>query len=74
MILTPPSLQVPEVIPTPTVGPWTSARIIPVASTPAASMREDPTGVSVLKASKATQTSSAEVRRLEWFCPCEMFS
>ena len=64
MILTPPSLQVPEEIPTPTVAPWTSVRITHVASTPAASMREDPTGVSVLKASKATQTSNVEVRRL----------
>ena len=65
-------LQVPAAIPTPTVGPSTSARIIPVASMPAASMREDPTGVSVLKASKATQTSNVEVRKL--INPCEIFS
>ena len=52
-----------EVTPTPTAAPWTSARTIPVASMPAASMREDPTGVSVLKASKATQTSNVEVRK-----------
>lgn len=53
-----------EVTPTPTAAPWTSARTIPVASMPAASMTEARTGASVLRDIKATRPSNVEVRNI----------